>query len=359
MEQVLYYILFIIGFLIILKGSDLFIDSTVWAAEVFRIPQIIIGATIVSICTTLPETFVSVTASLKGETDMAFGNAIGSICVNTGFIMALLIIFTAPKIDDHKSFNYNSIFLICVIVISWFSGYIYNYIGRTTGFLLLFIFLLYIINNVRITRNMIDLDIKYDIEDETLVNEYYNPVNQIPEGVAYDEYENHFDVSKQVIIRNIVSFIIGVGLVIIGSNLLVVNGIHIAELLGVPTIFIALVFTSIGTSLPELVTVITSARKGAVNIGVGNILGANILNIVQVVSLSAIISPIPLGHDKSILFFQVPLTFLIVICAIIFGLINKERLRRWNGFVLIAFYLLFIIVNILRENTYFLGPLLF
>lgn len=359
MYQFLYFILFFIGLIMIIKGSDWFIDSTVWAAEVFRIPQIIIGATIVSICTTLPETFVSMTAAIKGETDMAIGNAIGSIGVNTGLVMALLLIFAAPIIDNRKSFIHNSFFLITVVIIVWIVGFIFHQIGLYSGILLLLIMLLYILKNVDSARRLMDLDINYDIEDDENVSKNIDLFNPMPEGIAYDEAENEFDISKQIIIKKIIFFMIGISFVVLGSNLLVDNGIEIAKLLNVPPILIALIFTSIGTSLPELVTTITSIRKGAVNLGVGNIFGANILNIVQVIGLSAIISPISLGHDLSILYFQIPMVFIMVLVAIGFGIFQHNGYKPWNGIVLLAIYFVFLMVNLLREGTPFLGPLLF
>ena len=104
MAELLHFILFTAGLFLVIKGSDWFVDSAVWAAEAFRIPPIIIGATIVSICTTLPETFVSAAAALKGESVMSLGNALGSIGVNTGFILAFLLFFTRPSIENRREF---------------------------------------------------------------------------------------------------------------------------------------------------------------------------------------------------------------------------------------------------------------
>ena len=135
MEQAVYFVLFILGLVLIIKGSDWFIDSVVWISTVFKIPQVIIGATVVSVCTTLPETLVSVTAALKGDTDFAFGNAIGSISVNTNFIMALVLLFSAPAIDNRKSYIKNVILLLGLLFSIFLSGVIIGELNLYIGIL--------------------------------------------------------------------------------------------------------------------------------------------------------------------------------------------------------------------------------
>ena len=156
-----------------------------------------------------------------------------------------------------------------------------------------------------------------------------------------DLKENEIDISRKTIGKYSVSFLVGITLVVFGSDLLVGNGIAIAKLMGVPSIVIALTFTALGTSLPELVTTITSIRKKVTNLGVGNIIGANILNIVQVLGISALIKPISLIGAPSILSMQIPLVFIIVVTAILFGVCSPRGFRRWQGLVLFALYAVF------------------
>ena len=359
MADFLYFILFAVGLLMVVKGSDWFVDSAVWAAEVFRIPSIIIGATIVSICTTLPETIVSSSAALKGETAMAVGNALGSIGANTGVILAILLVSTRPQLENRKQFLKTSFFLAFLLSALWVVGYFFGEVSRPIGIILLLLFLLYIINNVISARNLMDLDIQYDIVDDQDVIEHMDLNAHMPEGIAYDETENDFDVSFQMISRKILFFILGTALVVFGSNLLVDNGILIAEILHIPTFMVAVIFTSVGTSLPELITVITSVRKGVSNLGIGNIIGANILNILQVIGFSALLLPLPIANEKSMLLFQLPILFAMVLSVICFGLFNKGRLSKWSGICLLVLYFIFLSVNILRGTTPILGPLLF
>lgn len=337
MSNLIYYGLFALGLILIIKGSDWFIDSVIWIANVFKIPYIIIGATIVSICTSLPETFVSLAASVKGETDVAFGNAIGSISVNTGFIMAILLIFAKPLIEDKRDYIINGFFLIFLLIVTLMIGAVKGEINQLTGIVFLCLLVLYLANNVISAKKLMSADCSETLEE-----------NQI--CVVF---------TKQSFIQYGVRFIVGICGVIAGSNLLVDNGLKIAELLGVPSILIAVIFTSLGTSLPELMTTITSIRKKATNLGVGNIIGADILNIIQVVSVSSLITPIPLAHDASILRVQLPFTLIIVSFAVLFGTYGRNGFKRWQGVILLLCYSLFVIMNLMREKTPIVGPVFF
>ncbi len=337
MSQLIYFLLFALGLVLIIKGSDWFIDSVIWIANAFNIPYIIIGATIVSICTSLPETFVSLTASVKGETDVAFGNAIGSIAVNTGFIMAILLLFAKPVIENKRDFIKNGVFLILLIILIQIIGVTAGEINRWTGVGLLILLVLYLVNNVFSARKLMQTGIDNTPSDEK-------------QRIVFQKKD----------VRNYsVKFIVGITAVVLGSNLLVDNGIQIAIILGVPSILIAVTFTALGTSLPELVTTVTAIRKKASNLGVGNIIGADILNIIQVIALSSTVTPIPLDNDESILNVQLPVALIIVLLAVCFGSLSKTGFKRWQGLILLLVYSGFVLLNMFRENTPILGPLLF
>lgn len=355
MGQWVYFVLFILGLVLIIKGSDWFIDSVIWVATVFKIPYIIIGATIVSICTTMPETFVSLTASLKGETDVAFGNALGSIALNTGIIMGIILIFAKPAIENPKAFRRNGAFLIFVLLLCYFASLFFGEISRLMGVVFILLLIVYLVSNYKQAKAMMNLNATYDIEekldpDDTIV---------IAEGAVYDDEEGDIDVSRSVIIKKSAYFLIGITAVIIGSSLLVENGIQIAKILGVPSIVIAITFTALGTSLPELVTAITSIRKKVSNLGVGNIIGANILNVLQVIGISALVKPIPIEHDPTIVSFQIPMVILMVGMAVVFGVFSKGSFKRWQGILLVVVYCVFLVFNLMRENTPILGDIFF
>ncbi len=335
MGNSLCFVLFILGLVMIIKGSDWFIDAVIWIANAFRIPHIIIGATIISICTTLPETFVSLTASIKGETDVAFGNAIGSIAANTGFILAILLLFASPVIENKKDFVRNGFFLIALLILVMAIGLTAGEIDRMIGVGLICLLVLFLANNVHSAKKLMRSGC----------------------GENQNNGQNCSGIAKSDGMRQALKFSVGVAGVVVGSNLLVDNGIQIAVVLGVPSIVIAAIFTSIGTSLPELVTAITSIRKKASNLGVGNIIGANILNIVQVVSLSSVVTPIPMAHDQVILRVLLPVTLVLVTLAVLYG--TFPGFKRRQGLILLMVYSVFIVLNVWRENTPLIGPLLF
>jgi cation:H+ antiporter len=225
--------------------------SAIWAAEVFRIPQHIIGATIVSICTTLPETFVSSAAALKNEASMAAGSALGSIGVNMGLLLSVLILSYGPKISNRKDFFKHVGFLLLLLALLWGAGFFIGEITRSMALILVLLLLLYIVGNVYFAARLMDLDIQYDIVYDREGFQHYDPHTNMPEGKVYDEKENDFDISFQVLLKKCFFFCLGVFLVVLGSNLMVDNGIRIAEFYQKPHYVISIVFISIGTSLPS------------------------------------------------------------------------------------------------------------
>lgn len=318
MQNYMPYILFLVGFILIIKGSDWFIDSIIWIAKVLKVPNIIIGATLVSLCTTLPETMVSSSSALKGNSEIAFGNAIGSIIVNTGFILALTIMLVKPKIQDREKLKKTGVFLIFVMLLLFVFSAIFGVISRITGLLFLAILVLYLWQNVKDAK-MSQRELR---EDERM------------------------DKSFKTTIKVLLILLIGLIMTIYGANLLVVNGEKIAKMLGVPDVIIGLTLTALGTSLPELVTSITAIVKKVHDISIGNVLGANILNVILVLGLSSSILPIKI--QTSYLFLHIPFAFAIVSFVVLLCFINKKHFHRWNGIVLMvmyAFYLYLILFN--------------
>ncbi|MCT4545104.1 MAG: calcium/sodium antiporter [Vallitalea sp.] len=312
MKENLPYLLFLLGFIMIIKGSDWFIDATIWIAKVLKVPNIIIGATLVSICTTLPEAMVSGSSSLHGNASIAFGNALGSIACNTGFILGLTILLSRPAIKQKNKLRRTGMFLLFLIILLTAFAFIFGEISRITGILFLGILVLYLYNNIKDAK-MSSSEIKQDEE---------------------------MDTSRNTVTKNIIMFIVGIALTVYGANLLVENGEIIATKLGVPDIIIGVTLTAFGTSLPELVTAITAISKKAHDISIGNVLGANILNIILVIGLSSSILPFKVQH--SWLYYHIPFVFVIVSLLVIFSVINKKRFQRWNGVLMIATYAAYI-----------------
>ena len=294
-------ILFLVGLVLLIKGGDWFVDGATGIAHKFHVPDLLIGATVVSIGTTLPEVMVSATSAVSGHGEIAYGNAIGSIICNTALIAAISIAVKPSRVDK-KTLTIPVIFFYVSTALYLFSAYVTKRFDRVTGVLLLLIFVTYI--GIQVYQAM--------------------------HGKA------------------LLLLVIGAAFIAIGANLLVDNGIIIAGLLGVPESVIALTFVALGTSLPELVTAITSLRKGHGLLSLGNIIGANLFNLVLVSGVSILLSPFDLPNSKQIgaynasLVVDIPVMLGVMLILTIPPLI-KGRMTRLQGIILLAIYAAFCI----------------
>ncbi|MBN1624652.1 MAG: calcium/sodium antiporter [Clostridia bacterium] len=312
MNLLLYILLFAFGLVLIIKGSDWFVDATIWIATALHIPKFIIGATLVSICTTLPELLVSTGAAINNDTSMALGNAIGSVGCNTGLILGIVVVFSTPLLHYKSALKIKSAFISLALVLYFLIGYftgIFNYI---TGIIFLLFAAGFIYYNYTEAKKY-----KLDIENQ--------------ETVATD---------KKTIIKNTVLFLIGLALTIFGANLMIIYGEKIAVSLNVPSIVIGVTMTALGTSLPELVTAITSLRKKAASLSIGNIFGANILNLTFVLGTTSIIKPVVLDNLK--LYFHIPAIAVITLIASISTFVFKKKYPRFMGILLLLSYFIYI-----------------
>lgn len=297
---------FIIGVILIVKGGDFFLDAAVWMAEVSGIPKFVIGATVVSLATTLPEIFVSSIAAAQGKVDMAIGNAVGSVTVNTGLIMAIGILFM-PMIVKRKDFMPKGVLLILAIA----SLLALSLPGKLTvvkSLVLLAIFACFIYENLRSSKRA-ELHV---LEKKTL--------------------------AKKEVVTNVLKFIFGTAGIVIGSNLLVDNGSELAVYIGIPENVIGLTAIAIGTSLPELVTAITAIIKKESSISVGNIIGANIIDTSLILPICAIIAKGSIPVSEQALRVDLPICLLIACVAIIPAII-KEKFYKWQGILCICLYI--------------------
>ena len=306
-------ILFLIGFVLITKGADIFINCTVDIGKKTKISEIILGATIVSFATTLPELTVSLFASLDGHTTMSLGNAVGSIICNTGLVLGLVAFISPFSVDKKMFFSKSVLLLICVILLLLLG--IDKSITQTDSIVLLVMLAIYMYSNY---RSVVEKGSKSRVNNTSKVKGN----NNLGEWI-----------------RIALLFALGLIMMILGSRLLVDNGVIIAEWIGVPQGVISLTVIALGTSLPELVSSLTAIKKNHHAISVGNILGANILNIVSVIGISSIPNDIPiLSQNMSIDF-----PFMIVLLLIlILPTIKKNKLYRFQGFIMLIVYLIYI-----------------
>lgn len=309
-------LLFIVGLVLLIKGGDWFVDGSTGVARRFHLPDIIVGATVVSIGTTLPEVMVSTTGALQGQGAMAYGNAIGSIICNTALIAAISVACKPGPVNT-KTMKMPVIFFFVSTLIYCISAYVLGEFPQWIGFIMLTLFVLYMILNVR--------------------NGLKNP----------DEAEAE-EVKQRAFWLELLLLVAGAAVIAIGADLLVDNGTIIAHELGLPETVIALTFVALGTSLPELITTITSLRKGHASLGIGNVIGANVFNLVLVSGVAVSLAPfeVPVGkmlfgHNASLVL-DIPLMILVMLLLTVPALL-KKKLSRWQGVTLLIIYAAFCI----------------
>ena len=320
------HFLLIFGFILLIKGGDWFVDAACGIAKRFHLPELLIGATVVSIGTTLPEVMTSAIGAMSGASEIAYGNAIGSIICNTSLIAAVTIAIKPAKVE-RKTLIFPVIFFFATAVFYSLNAYIFDGFALWAGIILLVAFVAYMIINV--------------------INMKKNPAS--PEMVEFEEAEV-VEVSNAGLIKDIAMLLAGALVIAIGAYLLVENATIIAEQLGVPESVIGLTVVALGTSLPELVTAITSLVKGHGALSLGNIIGANIFNFVLVSGVAITICPftVPLsstlfGMNASFIL-DIPVMFAVMAIMTLPPLF-KGKLQRWQGISLLAIYVTYLVMQ--------------
>ncbi|MDO5299473.1 MAG: calcium/sodium antiporter [Clostridia bacterium] len=302
-------LLFAFGLVLLIKGGDWFVDAASSVAHRFHMPELLIGATVVSIGTTLPEVMVSAQGAMVGSGSIAFGNAIGSVICNTALIAAITLVVN-PTRTDRKTLILPSAAFFIAAAFYCFNAYAFHAFSRLSGIILLAMFFVYMIVTVMQMKK-----------------------NPQPADAEDDPQE-----PETTLTRDIVMLIVGAAVIAIGARLLVDNAQIIATALGVPESVIALTLVALGTSLPELVTAITSLIKGCGALSLGNIIGANLFNLVLVSGMAITISPFDLSAASSTsLTVDIPLMLGVMLVMTVPALV-REKLSRWQGAVLLVAY---------------------
>ena len=317
-NMVICVLLFIFGLVLIMVGGDRFVDASIVISRKLGIPQIIVGATIVSLGTTLPEILTSATAAFSGEGDMAIGNAFGSIVCNTALIAAITQLCKPSGGVERSDISWRSILFFVTYGIVSVVGLVTGGIPRWLGWLLILGFCLYAFLSVKMTGTA---EVKAEGEPEKEPGE-----------------KEDGSVLAAVLIM-----VICAALLFFGSKLLVNGGQVIAAKAGVPSGVIAVTFVALGTSLPELVTAITSLIKGYADVSLGNIIGANTLNLLLVVGIPAAVRGIQIRQMNS--FYMTAPTGLLVMLILILPFWFKKRGYRLQGAALIAIYAVYCVMQ--------------
>lgn len=308
-------LLFAAGLVCIIKGGDLFVDAAGWIAEASGIPKFIIGATIVSFATTLPEMLVSVFAALEGNADIAVGNAVGSVTANTGLIMCLSLV-CMTCLMERRQFGVKACLLLAAIL-SLFGFTRDGRLSVAEGLLVLVIFAGFLAESLISARR--------------------------EQGTELKEDEERPAVSGKTVAGNIVKFVLGAAGIVLGAQLLIDNGSAIASLLGVPDAIIAATMIAVGTSLPELVTTLTAIRKKESSLSVGNIIGANIMDLTLILPLCSLILGKSLPVQSQGMLLDIP-ACLIICAAVLVPALWKGKFQRWMGFLAGGLYIVYLTV---------------
>jgi len=310
-------LLFVVGLVLIIKGGDWFVDSAVFIANLTGIPKFIIGATIVSVATTLPELTVSVTGVIDGELDLAVGNAVGSVTANIGLIMGISLV-CMPAVIKRSQFWLKGTLMSAAALLLWVlckDGTLH----MLPSFALFVLLAVYVWDNIRDAKN----------------------------DVGSDEREV---VDKKDLPKQMVMFIIGIAAIVGGSKLLIEYGSEIALLLGVPSAIIGVTMVAIGTSLPELITTLTAIRKKESSMSIGNIVGANIIDLAMILPICSVVSDGKLTIAEQSYALDMPMCFAMTLIAVLPPLI-KGKLYRWQGILMLALYAVYVVILVTQYGV--------
>ena len=308
--------IFFVGLALTIKGGDWFVDSASWFAEATGIPKFVVGATVVSFATTLPELLVSVRAAMNGSAQLAIGNAIGSVTANTTLIMGVSLVAMAGFVS-RKSFSLKGGLLLAAIIgltVLSISGKL----PAWSAFVLWAVFIIFMVSNVI-------------------------------EGKKGSENEKINSYEKREIPSKILFFIVGTASIVFGAEFLVSSGKTIASGIGISETIIGFTVIALGTSLPEFVTTLTAIRKKESSLSVGNIIGANIIDATLILPLCAVIDGSALPVERINLVFDFPIC--IAACSVaIIPTIIMGKFKKWQGFALLAIYTFYMVFLILNET---------
>ena len=365
-------LLFAVGLVLLIKGGDWFVDGATGIAKRFNLPDIVVGATVVSIGTTLPEVMVSTTGALAGSGAMAYGNAIGSIICNTALIAAISITVNPGPVNV-KSMKTPAIFFFCSAALYCIASYMLGEFPRWMGFVMLGIFVCYMVLTVRNGMKNPDSVEEEEEEEESgdlkglwkelallvacaavicvlsslVTGLLMLAVFAVYTFVKYRSFKKAAGEGK-ALWEELLMLVAGAAVIAVGADFLVEHGQVIAIGLGVPETVVALLFVALGTSLPELVTTITSLKKGRASLGVGNVIGANVFNLVLVSGVAVSLAPFEVPCENLLLNTGLNMSLVVeipvmlgVMSLMIFPAMLGKKLSRWQGIVLLGVYVAF------------------
>lgn len=342
-------VFFVIGLVCIIKGGDWFVDSASWIAEVLGVPKFVIGATIVSLATTLPEMIVSVAATINGNVEMAAGNAVGSVTANTAMIMGIFIV-CMPFAVKRKEFAPKAIIMF-VASAALVLGCIFTakremtFVGETGNY--------YSLSTIGLIV-LIAIFVAFFIENFISLKNSDKQIEPSPDSIGLQSEDGIVPTKANVTRadwgKNILFFLLGTAGIVIGAQLLVNSGELLAKAIGVPQRLISVIFIAIGTSLPELVTTLTALRKKEGALSVGNILGANIIDLALILPVCSFVSMAKGGGALAVSASSVEIDMVVCLAAILVAIVPtiiSKKFHRWQGVVTLVGYGAYVAATVL------------
>lgn len=302
MEILIQLIILAAGFFLLVKGADWFVDGVSGIAERFGIPQLVIGLTIVAMGTSAPEAAVSITAALRGTADITIGNIVGSNILNILIILGVTAVITNVAVQE-STFRIEIPFVLVITLLGLVFGLTGSQISRLEGivFLLVFAGFLY----------------------------YLYRMAMRDRGAGEEEEEERKPIWQLLALTAA-----GLAMVVLGSDVVVKSATALATIFGMSTRFIGLTIVALGTSLPELVTSTVAATKGKADIAIGNIVGSNIFNLLFVVGITAVITPVPFASGFLIDTLAAAAAVVVLWCC----LVKDRKLKRGHGVIMLLLY---------------------
>ena len=303
------YMSFLIGLLFICKGGDWFVDASTYIARAFGIPKYIIGATIVSFATTMPEMIVSVAAALKGSSVMAIGNAVGSVSANTGIILGISLICLPAAIRREEYLMKNLLYLGCLVML--LISFQDNIFSPSDSILLILSGILFLSMNVK-------------------------------NAVKTRKEKEQKRIVKKELTKNLIYFVLGAAAIVAGSHLLIQSACEIAKQLHISEDIISVTILAMGTSLPEFVTTITAIIKKESALSVGNIVGANIIDTAFILPVCTLITGEHLSVGTQMKLIDLPICLILSAIALL-PMLFRQKIGRQDGIIVLLIYIAYFV----------------
>lgn len=317
MQNFLTYLLFFIGLLLIIKGADWLVRGSRFFTARFGISELVVGVTVVSVCTTLPETLISAGAAAVGETGLSLSTVLGTLAANIGLICALIFLLYRPEIKEKRTIAFNCIILFILFLFLGVNFAVFHSVPRASGIVLLLLFCYFIYQNVKNAKK------------------------------HFSKKTSSAASSQKSVNQKLLFFVLGIVATLIGSLLIVHNSIRLAALWQFPVTALGLSVTAIAAALPKFIVSIATAHQKAPALSVGNLLGSCILDILLAIGASATIRE--LAVPTAFLSYHLPALFLMVSGILLFTLYGDRRYTRLNGGILLFMYLTYLWIGTLTS----------